>query len=66
MAMNEAFQLALRAEDLDAIRSCPKSDLHNHGWAGADSASVAAILGRTYAPLDRKLTSIDEMHAWVG
>ena len=64
--MNEAFQLALRAEDLDAIRLCPKSDLHNHGWAGADPASVAAILGRTYAPLDRKVSSMDEMHTWVG
>jgi adenosine deaminase len=43
--MNESFQLALRAGDLDAIRLCPKSDLHNHGWAGAELASVAAILG---------------------
>ena len=64
--MNEAFQQALRAEDLDAIRLCPKSDLHNHGWAGADPASVAAILGTTCEPLDHKLASMDEMHAWVG
>jgi adenosine deaminase len=64
--MNEAFQRALRAEDLDAIRLCPKSDLHNHGWAGADPASVGAILGKSIAPLDRKLSSMDEMHSWVG
>ena len=64
--MNEKFQQALRAEDLDAIRLCPKSDLHNHGWAGADPVSVAAILGTTCAQLDHKLTWMDEMHAWVG
>jgi hypothetical protein len=32
--MNEEFQQALRAGDLDPIRRCPKADLHNHGWAG--------------------------------
>jgi adenosine deaminase len=64
--MNEAFQQALRAEDLDAIRRCPKTDLHNHGWAGADPASVGEILGMRVAPLDHKLTSMDEMHAWAG
>jgi hypothetical protein len=32
--MNEEFQQALRAGDLDAIHRCPKSDLHNHRWAG--------------------------------
>ena len=64
--MNEVFQQALRAEDLDAIRRCPKTDLHNHGWAGADPASVGEILGMRVAPLDHKLTSMDEMHAWAG
>src|SRR6266851_6063998 len=52
LIMNEAFQLALRAENLDAIRLCPKTDLHNHGWAGADPASVATILGKKYGPLE--------------
>lgn len=64
--MNEEFQQALKAEDLDAIRRCPKTDLHNHGWAGADPASVAAIFGTRFAPLDRRLTSMDQMHAWAG
>lgn len=44
--MSEEFQHALRAGDLDAIRKCPKADLHNHGWAGADPASMEAIIGR--------------------
>ena len=64
--MSEEFQRALRAGDLEAIRKCPKADLHNHGWAGADPASMEAIIGRKVAPLDRKLTSMDEMHAWAG
>jgi adenosine deaminase len=64
--MNDAFQRALRAGDLDAIRRCPKADLHNHGWAGAALAAVAAILGRECATLDRRLTSMDEMHAWAS
>ena len=64
--MNEEFQQALKAEDLEAIRRFPKADLHNHGWAGADPAAVAAILGKTLAPLDRRLTSMDEMHAWAS
>ncbi len=64
--MNEKFQQALKAGDLDAIRRCPKSDLHNHGWAGADPAAAGAILGRTCAPLDHKLASMNEMHAWAG
>lgn len=64
--MNEMFQQALRAGDLDAIRRCPKADLHNHGWAGANPAAVATILGKTFAPLARKLASMAEMHAWAA
>jgi adenosine deaminase len=63
--MNEDFQGALRAGDIHAIRRCPKADLHNHGWAGADPASVGAILGRIISPMDRKLKSMDEMHTWA-
>jgi adenosine deaminase len=64
--MNEEFQQALRAGDLEAIRGVPKADLHNHGWAGADPVSVGAILGRRIDPIDHKLTSMDEMHTWAG
>jgi len=64
--MNEAFQQALKGEDLESIRNIPKTDLHNHGVAGADPASVEEILGRRFAPLDHKLTSMAEMHAWAS
>jgi hypothetical protein len=50
--MNEAFQQGLKDQDLEAIRKVPKTDLHNHGVAGADPASVEEILGRKFAPLD--------------
>jgi hypothetical protein len=64
--MNKDFQRALKAHDLEAIRRFPKADLHNHGWAGADPASVGAILGRRIVPLNHKLTSMKEMHDWAG
>jgi adenosine deaminase len=64
--MNEEFQQALRAGDLEGIRRVPKSDLHNHGWAGADPAAVGEILGRRINPIDHKLASMDEMHSWAG
>ena len=64
--MNEEFQQALRAGDLEGIRRVPKADLHNHGWAGADPASVGAILGRRIDPIDQRLASMDEMHTWAG
>ena len=63
--MNEAFQQGLKSADLETIRNVPKTDLHNHGVAGADPASVEAILGRRFAPLDHKLTSMEQMHAWA-
>lgn len=61
--MDEEFQRALGAGDLDAIRRCPKSDLHNHGWAGAAPESVAKILGREVVVLERRLASMADMHA---
>jgi adenosine deaminase len=64
--VNEEFQRALRAGDLGAIRRCPKSDLHNHGWAGAAPESVAKILRRKVVLLEHKLASMGEMHVWAG
>jgi adenosine deaminase len=64
--MDEAFQQALKAGDLQAIRKCPKADLHNHGWAGAEPAAVGAIIGGSFAPIDHRLNSMDEMHDWSG
>jgi len=50
---------------LDALRSIPKSDLHNHAYAGGNREWVARVAGRDIAPLDRPLNSMAEMHGWV-
>ena len=63
--MNLEFQQALRVGDLEAVRRFPKGDLHNHGGAGIDPAAVEAIIGRPFFPLDRKLSSMHEMHSWA-
>jgi Adenosine deaminase len=60
------FQAALQNEDLDALRLCPKSDLHNHMIGGGDQAFLAQRTQRNIAPLDHRIGSIAEMHAWVG
>src|SRR5215510_1308215 len=56
---------ALRAGDLLALREIPKSDLHNHAYAGGNREWVARATGRDIAPLNRPLKSMAEMHDWV-
>lgn len=63
--MSEEFQDALVRGDLDALRRCPKSDLHNHGILGGSRGFVRQLMQRDIPPLDRKLGSIADMHAWV-
>ena len=41
-----AFQAALEARDLDAIRRVPKSDLHNHFFLGGNR-SAGVGMGRS-------------------
>jgi adenosine deaminase len=54
-----------RISDLEALRRCPKSDLHNHAFCGGDRDFLHNRTGREIATLDRKLKSIGEMQAWV-
>jgi adenosine deaminase len=63
--MRTPFADALVSGDLDAIRRCPKSDLHNHGAGSGDRAFVFERTGIDVAPLDHKLASMAEMHDWV-
>jgi len=60
-----SFQAALTRGDLEALRRIPRSDLHNHAFAGGNRALVSEWAGCDIAPLDRKLGSMAEMHAWV-
>jgi hypothetical protein len=65
IAMTTSFQDALKTGDLPALRAIPKSDLHNHAFAGGHRALVWEWAGRDIAPLDRPLDSMVEMHEWV-
>lgn len=60
-----SFQNALRQGSLAALRCIPKSDLHNHAYAGGNREWVARETGRDIVPLVRPLKSMSEMHAWV-
>jgi adenosine deaminase len=60
-----SFQEALRTGSLEALRSIPKSDLHNHAIGGGNRAWISRMTGRDIPPLARPLNSMTEMHAWV-
>jgi adenosine deaminase len=60
-----SLQDALGAGNLEALREIPKSDLHNHAYAGGNREWAARVTGRDIAPLERPLTSMAEMHVWV-
>jgi len=63
--MANPFIDALTRTDVDSIRRVPKSDLHNHFFAGGNRALVSTWAGTAIVPLDHKLSSMAEMHAWV-
>ena len=53
------------ADDLDAIRACPKADLHVHAIGGGSRAFLLERTGRDVAPVDGVMRSMSEMHAWA-
>jgi len=55
---------ALIQENLEAIRRCPKSDLHNHFVLGGSRHFLREYSGRDILPIKHPLHSMDEMHAW--
>jgi len=60
------FQTALEHGDLEAIRACPKSDLHVHAIMGGNRDFLRERTGRDIAPLQGVLRSMDEMHVWAS
>ncbi|MEA3180798.1 MAG: hypothetical protein QOI59_4321 [Gammaproteobacteria bacterium] len=64
--MTTPFQSALAADDLQAVRACPKADLHTHGWANVDRDYVREKTGHDIAPIATPLKSMDEMHSWAA
>lgn len=63
--MPHTFSDALESGDIQAIRACPKADLHTHGLANADRAYVLEKTGRDIVPVATPLESMDGMHAWA-
>ncbi|MBR4670353.1 MAG: adenosine deaminase [Butyrivibrio sp.] len=65
--INEGKKLfidALKQEDLDAIKKCPKADLHNHFVLGGSRKFLLEHLAKDIEPITKPLQSMDEMHTW--
>lgn len=60
----ERFIDALEQRNLEKIRAFPKSDLHNHFVLGGNREYLWKKTGLTIKPVERPLSSMDEMHAW--
>ena len=59
-----AFTDAIEEGGLDAVRACPKADLHNHGALCGHRGFLRERTGVDIAPLTAPLRSMDEMHRW--
>ena len=55
---------ALRLGDLDAVRKCPKADLHNHFVLGGSRRFLREYAGEDIRPIKKPIHSMDEMHTW--
>jgi adenosine deaminase len=64
-AMVTAFEEALTLLDIEAVRRCPKADLHTHNFAKADRDYIHEKTGRDVEPIQAPLRSLDDMHAWA-
>lgn len=60
------FVDALKNNDLQAIKSVPKADLHNHFVLGGDRDYIFKKTGYEIKPISNVLNSMDEMHKWNG
>lgn len=63
---SRTFVEAIERGDLAAVKACPKSDLHNHFFAGGDRAYIRQKTGRDILPLDQPLHAMEDMHAFIG
>jgi len=60
-----AFEIALEAADLAALRACPKSDLHVHAIGGGSRDFLRERTGRDIPPIEGILDSLAEMDVWT-
>ncbi len=60
------FTDALIQGNLEAIRRCPKADLHNHFVLGGSRLFLREHAGKDIQPIKVPIHSMNEMHAWVS
>ncbi len=58
------FTEALKQGNLEAVKRCPKADLHNHFVLGGSRKFLLEHTGKDIQPLKSPIGSMDEMHAW--
>ena len=58
------FVEALQKGSIEAIRKCPKADLHNHFVLGGSRNYLKEHTEREIKPITKPLHSMDEMHSW--
>ncbi|MDM0470106.1 adenosine deaminase [Clostridium perfringens] len=61
---SDEFMNALEREDINTIRSIPKSDLHNHFALGGNREYIKGITGIDIPYCKDILKSIDDMNNW--
>ncbi len=61
---SDEFMNALEREDINAIRSIPKSDLHNHFALGGNREYIKEITGIDIPYCKDILKSMDDMNNW--
>ena len=60
------FTDALIQGNLEAVRRCPKADLHNHFVLGGSRLFLREHVRKDIQPIKTPIYSMDEMHAWVS
>lgn len=58
------FKEALKQGNFEAVRKCPKADLHNHFVLGGSRKYLYEHSGKVIQPIKEPLKSMDEMHSW--
>lgn len=59
------FIEALKNNDLEKIKSIPKSDLHNHGMLGSRFSNFLKWSGKTVQPAPKKMRDLEEMNNYL-
>lgn len=64
MNYSKQFITALIQNDLQTLRSIPKTDFHNHFVLGGSRSYIKQKTGYDIRPIKEPINSMDEMHQW--